>query len=194
MLNCEHSLSGRAVSSRSRDWAPRVTAGPRRSTIRPLWPSKAPLRRSVQKRVSQARTGTRLSSFAHWRSARRGCVSLRLAVLSPAERQTRCAKCACGSHLRMDRGPHNTVFPGHLHRSAIKHFAFSERYKRIDSKRLDSRRRSMFAVGTRVTSRPPHRSVRAQFGHTACMGLFLSTEFQRRTTFSSFLRFLGSYS
>jgi hypothetical protein len=24
-----------------------------------------------------------------------------------------------------------------------------------------------FAVGTRVTSRPPHRSVRAQFGHTA---------------------------
>src|SRR5258705_6647378 len=31
-----------------------------------------------------------------------------------------------------------------------------------------------FAVGTRVTSRPPHRSVRAQFGHTACMGLCLS--------------------
>src|SRR5260370_4181824 len=30
------------------------------------------------------------------------------------------------------------------------------------------------AVGTRVTSRPPHRSVRAQFGHTACMGLSLS--------------------
>src|SRR5258706_15447746 len=28
-----------------------------------------------------------------------------------------------------------------------------------------------FAIGTRVTSRPPHRSVRAQFGHTACMGL-----------------------
>jgi transposase len=25
----------------------------------------------------------------------------------------------------------------------------------------------IFAVGTRVTSRPPHRSVRAQFGHTA---------------------------
>jgi hypothetical protein len=24
-----------------------------------------------------------------------------------------------------------------------------------------------FAVGTRVTPRPPHRSVRAQFGHTA---------------------------
>src|SRR6478736_2369774 len=33
---------------------------------------------------------------------------------------------------------------------------------------------AMFAVGTRVTSRPPHRSVRAQFGHTACMGLCLS--------------------
>jgi hypothetical protein len=32
----------------------------------------------------------------------------------------------------------------------------------------------LFAVGTRVTSRPPHRSVRAQFGHTACMGLSLS--------------------
>ena len=26
---------------------------------------------------------------------------------------------------------------------------------------------STLAVGTRVTSRPPHRSVRAQFGHTA---------------------------
>ena len=33
----------------------------------------------------------------------------------------------------------------------------------------------MIAVGTRVTSRPPHRSVRAQFGHTACMGLSLSS-------------------
>ncbi len=31
-----------------------------------------------------------------------------------------------------------------------------------------------FAVGTRVTSRPPHRSVRAAFPHTACMGLSLS--------------------
>ena len=29
------------------------------------------------------------------------------------------------------------------------------------------RRPTTFAVGTRVTSRPPHRSVRAQFGHTA---------------------------
>src|ERR1019366_10778595 len=35
--------------------------------------------------------------------------------------------------------------------------------------------RVTIAVGTRVTSRPPHRSVRAQFGHTACMGLSLST-------------------
>ena len=35
-----------------------------------------------------------------------------------------------------------------------------------------------FAVGTRVTSRPPHRSVRAQFGHTACMGLCLSRRHQ----------------
>ena len=33
----------------------------------------------------------------------------------------------------------------------------------------------MFSVGTRVTSRPPHRSVRAQFGHRACMGLSLSS-------------------
>src|SRR6266478_4105383 len=30
------------------------------------------------------------------------------------------------------------------------------------------------AVGTLITERPPHRSVRAQFGHTACMGLSLS--------------------
>ena len=28
-------------------------------------------------------------------------------------------------------------------------------------------RRALFAVGTRVTSRPPHRSVRAAFPHTA---------------------------
>src|SRR6266403_4850368 len=41
------------------------------------------------------------------------------------------------------------------------------------SRRVD-RRSATFAVGTRVTSRPPHRSVRAQFGHTACMGLSLS--------------------
>ena len=48
-----------------------------------------------------------------------------------------------------------------------------------------------FAVGTRVTSRPPHRSVRAQFGHTACMGLSLSrvvhTIFSR-LVFHSFVR------
>jgi hypothetical protein len=31
-----------------------------------------------------------------------------------------------------------------------------------------------FAVGTRVTSRPPHRAVQAAFPHTACMGLSLS--------------------
>src|SRR6266481_9739330 len=31
------------------------------------------------------------------------------------------------------------------------------------------------AVGTLITERPPHRSVRAQFGHTACMGLSLSS-------------------
>ena len=34
---------------------------------------------------------------------------------------------------------------------------------------------SEIAVGTLITERPPHRSVRAQFGHTACMGRFLST-------------------
>src|SRR6266446_5270836 len=33
---------------------------------------------------------------------------------------------------------------------------------------------SEIAVGTLITERPPHRSVRAQFGHTACMGLSLS--------------------
>jgi hypothetical protein len=37
---------------------------------------------------------------------------------------------------------------------------------RGQSRRFD-RRPVTFAVGTRVTSRPPHRSVRAQFGHTA---------------------------
>src|SRR4051794_21598595 len=33
---------------------------------------------------------------------------------------------------------------------------------------------SEIAVGTLITERPPHRSVRAQFGHRACMGLSLS--------------------
>jgi hypothetical protein len=48
-----------------------------------------------------------------------------------------------------------------------------------------------FAAGTRVTSRPPHRSVRAQFGHTACMGLSLSrgvTRFWSSFAFHSFVR------
>src|ERR1700733_15357395 len=40
--------------------------------------------------------------------------------------------------------------------------------------RKSGRAAGPFAVGTRVTPRPPHRSVRAQFGHTACMGLSLS--------------------
>src|SRR5215510_14409932 len=43
----------------------------------------------------------------------------------------------------------------------------------------------MIAVGTRVTSRPPPRSVRAQFGHTACMGLSLSSV--HHTIFSCFV-------
>ena len=45
---------------------------------------------------------------------------------------------------------------------------------RTTQKVRDVRVGSRIAVGTRVTSRPPHRSVRAQFGHTACMGLSLS--------------------
>jgi hypothetical protein len=44
----------------------------------------------------------------------------------------------------------------------------------VDHQRWLGNVRPTFAVGTRVTSRPPHRSVRAQFGHTACMGLSLS--------------------
>src|SRR6478672_1151819 len=47
-----------------------------------------------------------------------------------------------------------------------------------------------FAVGTRVTSRPPHRSVRAQFGHTA-WALFVkeaSRHFCRPLSFHSFVR------
>jgi hypothetical protein len=38
---------------------------------------------------------------------------------------------------------------------------------RVPIPRRSSQSSSRFAVGTRVTSRPPHRSVRAQFGHTA---------------------------
>src|SRR5437868_6902734 len=44
----------------------------------------------------------------------------------------------------------------------------------LGQKRRFGSRPITFAVGTRVTSRPSHRSVRAQFGHTACMGLSLS--------------------
>src|SRR5947209_9509554 len=32
----------------------------------------------------------------------------------------------------------------------------------------------LVAVGTRFSSRPPHRTVRAAFPHTACMGVSLS--------------------
>src|SRR6516165_9471022 len=32
------------------------------------------------------------------------------------------------------------------------------------------------AVGTLITERPPHRTVRAAFPHTACMGLSLSSD------------------
>ena len=42
----------------------------------------------------------------------------------------------------------------------------------------------LIAVGTPITERPPHRSVRAGFPHTACMGLFQSSFFSRcRTPF-----------
>src|ERR1700694_3641238 len=61
--------------------------------------------------------------------------------------------------------------------------------------RRSDRPPTTFAVGTRVTSRPPHRSVRAQFGHTACMGLvwgFLCqggvTPFWSSFAFHSFVR------
>jgi hypothetical protein len=48
------------------------------------------------------------------------------------------------------------------------------------------------AVGTRITPRPPHRSVRAQLRHTACMGLFLSRGPAART-FSLLSSFLVSF-
>jgi hypothetical protein len=54
------------------------------------------------------------------------------------------------------------------------------------------RRYTVIAVGTVITDRPPHRSVRAQLRHTACMGLFLSRG-ARSTTFSFFLCFLGPF-
>src|SRR5262245_45362783 len=41
------------------------------------------------------------------------------------------------------------------------------------------------AVGTVIADRPPRRSVRAQFGHTACMGLSLSSV--HHTIFSCFV-------
>src|SRR5919204_3814518 len=54
---------------------------------------------------------------------------------------------------------------------ATQHSLPSGRYSLLgpDSHRLDrtSLRLAHFAVGTRVTSRPPHRSVRAAFPHTA---------------------------
>src|SRR5450631_4086300 len=47
------------------------------------------------------------------------------------------------------------------------------------------------AVGTRVTSRPPHRSVRAQFGHTLVWGFLCQggvTPFWSSFAFHSFVR------
>ena len=49
--------------------------------------------------------------------------------------------------------------------------------------------KEIFAVGTRVASRPPHRSVRAAFPHTACMGLSLS-----RVVHTIFSRLVCSFS
>src|SRR4029077_1734051 len=63
---------------------------------------------------------------------------------------------------------------------ATQHSLPSGRYSLLgpDLHRLDrtSFRLAHFAVGTRVTSRPPPRTVRAAFPHTACMGLSLSRE------------------
>ena len=46
------------------------------------------------------------------------------------------------------------------------HSYCKQRFRRRPFASFD-RTTATFAVGTRVTSRPPHRSVRAQFGHTA---------------------------
>jgi hypothetical protein len=39
--------------------------------------------------------------------------------------------------------------------------------KKARKARKAAHAKKLIAVGTRVTSRPPHRTVRAQFGHTA---------------------------
>ena len=43
----------------------------------------------------------------------------------------------------------------------------------------------LIAVGTLISERPPHRTVRAGFPHTACMGLSLSR--QRQNILPSFV-------
>src|SRR6266581_1509163 len=62
--------------------------------------------------------------------------------------------------------------------AATQHSLPSGRYPLLgpDFHRLDrtSLRLAHVAVGTRVSSRPPHRTVRAAFPHTACMGVSLS--------------------
>src|SRR5262249_52350304 len=57
-------------------------------------------------------------------------------------------------------------------RSGVAAFQFSpcRRPRRRDDRIIWP----MIAVGALTTERPPHRSARAQFGHTACMGLSLS--------------------
>ena len=42
-----------------------------------------------------------------------------------------------------------------------------QKYEKGTNRVGASRIQQIFAVGTAVTSRPPHRSVRARFGHTA---------------------------
>src|SRR2546430_750352 len=62
--------------------------------------------------------------------------------------------------------------------AATQHSLPSGRYPLLgpDFHRLDrtSLRLAHVAVGTRFSSRPPHRTVRAAFPHTACMGVSLS--------------------
>jgi hypothetical protein len=59
--------------------------------------------------------------------------------------------------------------PGVVARNAIRRLRLIKMHLRrvLINRDRPGNRWPMIAVGTRITSRPPHRTVRAQFGHTA---------------------------
>jgi hypothetical protein len=137
-----------------------VIADPAPHRSAPFWPALAwqhtRLRRSA--RLARGRTANpveqrAIRSFAPARTPKIRAKAIR----SPASPQL-------PQHLRRRQIP---IAPAALSVPHTPRFRALALFGRRLSERGDGLVMPAFAVGTAVTSRPPHRSVRAQFGHTA---------------------------